>query len=338
MSLHTRTHTHTHTHAQTHRWVALYDSDHISTCYVLFCTQQPLEEVFQHHIAEGVKNSSVRQNADLMPASSQHSQVPLCTRFTFLSVPFPHTGESCQYYHNVHRYPCVQGSPLSVPFPHTGKSCQHSHNAYRYPCVQGSPSYLYLFRTQGSHASILTMFTDTLVYKVYLPISAFSSHMEVIPAFLQCPQVPLCTRLSFLSVPFLTQGSHASILTMFTGTLVYKVHLPICTFFSHREVMSSFSQCSQVSLCTRFTFLSVPFSHTVSQWLIRLMMSNLRTGGVTVGDSGLCCCVPCLSSAIISLCLLILHKHSRPEINVKMCVCVCLYVEPVLSSKDYVWS
>ena len=36
-------------------------------------------------------------------------------------------------------------------------------------------------------------------------------------------------------------------------------------------------------------------------------------GGVTVGDSGLCCCVPCLSSAIISLCLLILHKHSRPH-------------------------
>ena len=25
-------------------------------------------------------------------------------------------------------------------------------------------------------------------------------------------------------------------------------------------------------------------------------------GGVTVGDSGLCCCVPCLPSAIISLC------------------------------------
>ena len=28
-------------------------------------------------------------------------------------------------------------------------------------------------------------------------------------------------------------------------------------------------------------------------------------GGVIIGDSGLCCCVPCLSSAIISLCLLI---------------------------------
>ena len=31
-----------------------------------------------------------------------------------------------------------------------------------------------------------------------------------------------------------------------------------------------------------------------------------KPGGVTVGDSGLCCCIPCLSSAIISLCLLIL--------------------------------
>ena len=27
-------------------------------------------------------------------------------------------------------------------------------------------------------------------------------------------------------------------------------------------------------------------------------------GGVTIGDSGLCCCVPCLSRAIIALCLL----------------------------------
>ena len=34
---------------------------------------------------------------------------------------------------------------------------------------------------------------------------------------------------------------------------------------------------------------------------------------VTVGASGPCCCVPCLSSAIISLCLLILHKCSRPH-------------------------
>ena len=31
-------------------------------------------------------------------------------------------------------------------------------------------------------------------------------------------------------------------------------------------------------------------------------------GGVTVGDLGLCCCVPCLSSAIISLCLSMLWE------------------------------
>ena len=59
-------------------------------------------------------------------------------------------------------------------------------------------------------------------------------------------------------------------------------------------------------------------------------------GGVTGGDSGLCSCVPCLSSAIISLCLLILHKRSRPHsvsdddnlfwgqrVNVCMCVFIC---------------
>ena len=34
-------------------------------------------------------------------------------------------------------------------------------------------------------------------------------------------------------------------------------------------------------------------------------------GRVTIGDSGLCCRVPCLSSAIIFLCSLILHNHSR---------------------------
>ena len=33
-------------------------------------------------------------------------------------------------------------------------------------------------------------------------------------------------------------------------------------------------------------------------------MYLVMPGGITVGDSGLCCCVPCLSSAIIPLCLL----------------------------------
>ena len=36
-------------------------------------------------------------------------------------------------------------------------------------------------------------------------------------------------------------------------------------------------------------------------------------GGVTVGDSGLCCCIPCLSKAVIFLCLVILHRRSRPH-------------------------
>ena len=40
-------------------------------------------------------------------------------------------------------------------------------------------------------------------------------------------------------------------------------------------------------------------------------------GGVTVNDSGLCCCVPCLLSAIISLCLVmnniaLTNKPHRP--------------------------
>ena len=34
---------------------------------------------------------------------------------------------------------------------------------------------------------------------------------------------------------------------------------------------------------------------------VRLVFTR-TPGGVTVGDSGLCRCVPCLSSAIISLC------------------------------------
>ena len=34
---------------------------------------------------------------------------------------------------------------------------------------------------------------------------------------------------------------------------------------------------------------------------------------VTVSESDICCCVPCLSSAINSLSLLILHRRSRPH-------------------------
>ena len=34
--------------------------------------------------------------------------------------------------------------------------------------------------------------------------------------------------------------------------------------------------------------------------------------GITVGDSDLCCCVPCLLNTIV-FCLLIKHKHFRPH-------------------------
>ena len=37
-----------------------------------------------------------------------------------------------------------------------------------------------------------------------------------------------------------------------------------------------------------------------------------KPGRVTVGESGLYC-VPCLSNAVISLCLLILLRHSSPH-------------------------
>ena len=36
-------------------------------------------------------------------------------------------------------------------------------------------------------------------------------------------------------------------------------------------------------------------------------------GGVILGSSGLSCCVPCLSSAIISPCLVIPRRRSRPH-------------------------
>ena len=59
-----------------------------------------------------------------------------------------------------------------------------------------------------------------------------------------------------------------------------------------------------------------------------------------------CCCVPCLLSAVVSLCLMILHRRSRPHsvsdesihFETYILICVCLYVEPVSRSKDYVSS
>ena len=47
--------------------------------------------------------------------------------------------------------------------------------------------------------------------------------------------------------------------------------------------------------------------------VLRYLAFICMPGGVTVGDSGLCCCVPCLSSAALSRRLLVLHRNSRPH-------------------------
>ena len=50
--------------------------------------------------------------------------------------------------------------------------------------------------------------------------------------------------------------------------------------------------------------LETPFFEDVPSVEFIYFVFTCVPGGVTVGDSGLCCCVPCLSSAFISLCLL----------------------------------
>ena len=62
--------------------------------------------------------------------------------------------------------------------------------------------------------------------------------------------------------------------------------------------------------------ISIPIPSTLTMylsWSFYTLYLVARQVGVTLGDSGLCCCVPCLSSAVVSLCLLILHKRSRPH-------------------------
>ena len=39
------------------------------------------------------------------------------------------------------------------------------------------------------------------------------------------------------------------------------------------------------------------------------------SGGVTVGDSSLCCCVPCLLSSVASLRLMSLRRRRRPYMS-----------------------
>ena len=52
-----------------------------------------------------------------------------------------------------------------------------------------------------------------------------------------------------------------------------------------------------------------------TRWEFIYLIFTRMPGEVTVVDSGLCCRIPCLSSAIISLCLLNLHRHSRSPVS-----------------------
>ena len=48
-----------------------------------------------------------------------------------------------------------------------------------------------------------------------------------------------------------------------------------------------------------------PFFEDIPLVEVMYHVPTSMPGGVTVGDSGLCCCVPCLLNAVKSLCLLI---------------------------------
>ena len=52
------------------------------------------------------------------------------------------------------------------------------------------------------------------------------------------------------------------------------------------------------------------------------LLFTCMPGGVTVGDSGHCCCVPCLSNAIVSLCLEIKSKQTLAITTRSDFVCV----------------
>ena len=89
--------------------------------------------------------------------------------------------------------------------------------------------------------------------------------------------------------------------------------------------------------CTSWFF--IPFS--AGHWFSSPKRKShilvwVTVGGGTLGDLGLCCCVSCLSSTIISLHWVILHRHSRPHtvseynnsfwgqhVNVHTCVFIC---------------
>ena len=68
--------------------------------------------------------------------------------------------------------------------------------------------------------------------------------------------------------------------------------------------------------------LGIFFSEDVPLEEFIYLVFTRMPGGVNVGDSGLCCCVPCLLNAIIPLCLLILWQMdlSSHRQQLRMCL------------------
>ena len=67
-------------------------------------------------------------------------------------------------------------------------------------------------------------------------------------------------------------------------------------------------------------FLSFLFFEDVLLVEFTYLVFTLMPGGVTIGNSGLCCCVLCLSSAIISLHLLSVGMNSVTDVAKKNCL------------------
>ena len=65
--------------------------------------------------------------------------------------------------------------------------------------------------------------------------------------------------------------------------------------------------------------LKVSFYEDIPLMELIYLVFTRTPGGVIVGDSGLCCCVPCLSSALISLCVLFSARCSNIEIKKNGC-------------------
>ena len=88
------------------------------------------------------------------------------------------------------------------------------------------------------------------------------------------------------------------------------------------------------STCTASERETIPSVNAPLVEFIYLVFTR-KPGGVTGGDSGLCCSVSCLSSAIISLCLLIKNERQSCSDNSTLQRQNCLPFYPSLISRHF---